>query len=110
MKIYVDSILRQHGQQLTLLRRNDSKETDLRAFIQPHLKKQLHPPVTATPLGAVSEQRWTYIGPGNIDLSPGDRLRQNEAVWTVQETHTVCCSDEILYRWALLQPTKEAAI
>ena len=110
MRTYVDAMIRQYGQELTLRHRENGEETALKAFVQPYLKKQLHPPVAVTPLGAVSEQRWTYIGPGEAELRPGDSLRMGTMVWSIQETRPVCCGKEILYRWALLRPEKEMAL
>lgn len=109
MRTYVDAMLRQYGQELTLRHWESGEETALKAFVQPHLKKQLHPPVSVTPLGTVSTQRWTYIGPGDTVIRPGDSLRTGTMVWSVQETHPVVCGNEILYRWALLQFEKEIA-
>ena len=110
MKAHVDSIIRQHGQHLILQRKSGGGTVEIQAFVQPYLKKRLHPPVTATPLGAVNEQQWTYIGNGDIDICPGDKIQQDTMVWKVQEARKVCCGDEILYRWAMLQPAKEAVV
>ena len=109
MKKRMEAIISQHGQSAVLVRKDSGETVELRAFLQPILKKQLHPPVAVTPLGAVSEQRWTYIGPGSIAVAPGDRLRQNDLLWVVQESRGVFCGDTLLYRWALLRPAKEAA-
>ena len=110
MKHYVDDMILRYGQQMRLLRRGNDEELEVTAFVQPQLKKQLHAPVSVTPLGAVSTQRWIYIGPGEVELHPGDSLGLDTTVWEVQETHPVCCGKEILYRWALLRPGKETAL
>jgi len=109
MRERMDSIINRHGQRAVLVRKSSGETVELRAFLQPVLKKQIHPPVTVTPLGAVSEERWTYIGMGSIGIAPGDKVRQSDQTWEVQEAREVFCGDTLLYRWALLRPAKEAA-
>lgn len=109
MRARLEGILAQYGQEVLLTPREGGEEAPVRAFLQPILKRREDLPAAATPLGAVSQQRWLYIGSGGRPLAPGDR-----AVWgglrlTVQEARIVPWKDEPLYCWALLRPGKEAA-
>ena len=103
----MDAILSRHGQSVTLRIRKTGETREIKAFLQPILKKQDHPPISATPLGAVNKQRWLYLGSGQVPIAPGDRIRQKELTLSVQETRDIFLGDELLYRWALLQPEKE---
>lgn len=110
MRADFESILARYGQCAQLKKHDSSEELDIHAFLQPVLKEQEHPPMAATPLGAVSRQRWVYVGSSKIDLVPGDRIHYGELSLVVQETHPLFCGDEIFYRWALLRREKEAAV
>ena len=109
MKEKLEEIMRAHGQELTLVRREDGGETPIRAFLQPLLKERTEPPVTVTPLGAVNDQRWLYIGPAAQVFRPGDEIRFNGERFAAQETMTVCFRREALYFRAVLRRKKEAA-
>lgn len=105
-----ETILAQHGQNVTLEKRDTGERQEVRAFLQPILKKQEQPPVTVTPLGAVNEQRWMYIGSSQIAVVPGDRIQHNGLALIIQEARGVFLGDALLYHWALLRPAKEAAV
>ena len=108
MRRRLERMMDQYGQTVTLKRRGqEPRET--RAFLQPDLKRRETLPLTATPLGAVSIQRWLYLGPGDRELAPGDRLAWGELRLVVQEARAVGWRDETLYQWAVLRPEKEAA-
>ena len=63
-----------------------------------------------TPLGAVNEQRWLYIGPAGLKLDVGDRMRCGGMRLIVQEAMTVRFREEALYCRAVLRQEKEAAV
>lgn len=109
MKEKLEEIMRAHGQELTLVRREDGRETSVLAFLQPLLKERAEPPVTATPLGAVNDQRWLYIGPAAQGFAPGDEIRFNGERFVAQEAMTICFRREALYFRAVLRRKKEAA-
>ena len=109
MKTKLEEILRAHGQEITLVRREDGGETPVLAFLQPLLKERTEPPVTVTPLGAVSDQRWLYIGPAAQGFEPGDEVRFNGECFVAQEAMTICFRREALYFRAVLRRKKEAA-
>lgn len=107
MRARLERILARYGQEILLTARDG--EALVRAFLQPVLKQREGWPAAATPLGAVSRQRWLYIGSGGTPLSPGDRAVCGSLHLIVQEARLVPWKDEPLYCWALLRPGKEAA-
>lgn len=109
MRDRLTRLMDRHGQSLTLVRRATGRETGLRAFLQPLLKEREDLPVRATPLGAVSRQRWLYIGPPEPALEPGDELILEGRRLAVQEALTVFLRREPLYRRAILRRKKEDA-
>lgn len=109
MRAHLNGLTRRYGQELLLIPRAPLEVRTLRAFLQPIRKNREELPVTATPLGAVNEQRWLYIGPADEPLFPGDRIRLKETYLTVQETQTVHFARETLFRRAILRQEKEAA-
>ena len=66
-------------------------------------------PLAASPLGAVSRERWLYLGGGGQPLTPGDRVDTGELALVVQEAGTVFWRDEALYQRAILRRRREAA-
>lgn len=109
MRQALEQIMARYGQEVTLARRVGKKRT-LRAFVQPVTKQREALPIAATPLGAVSEELWVYIGPGDAPLSPGDSVEQGGLALTVREAKALYLQDEVLYHWALLGRKKEAAV
>ena len=110
MREKLEEIMRAHGQELTLVRREDGRETSVPAFLQPLLKERTEPPVTVTPLGAVNDQRWLYIGPAALEFEPGDEVRFNGERFVAQEAMTICFRQEALYFRAILRRKKGAAV
>ena len=109
MKEKLEEIMRTHGQEVTLVRRENGGEFSALAFLQPLLKEREAPPVTVTPLGTVDDQRWLYIGPAAQWFEPGDEIRFNGDRFVAQETMTICFRQEALYFRAILRRKKEAA-
>lgn len=109
MRARLERMMETYGQSVILSRRDTGETATVRAFLQPILRRQEDLPVTATPLGAVSGQRWLYIGQSGQELRPGDRVACGKLRLVVQETRAVWWKDEILYCWALLRREKEAA-
>lgn len=109
MRAQLEAIMREDGQDLTLIRRENGEEIPVRAFLQPFLKEKEDLPVTATPLGAVSDQRWLYIGPVEPELEPGDRIGFGGDRFVVQEAMTICFRWNALYGRAILRREKEEA-
>ncbi len=102
-------LMARHGQSVCLTRQDGGGTAMVKAFLQPALAKREAPPITATPLGAASCQRWLYIGSGRQEIAPGDRAEWNGLRLAVQEARPVCWADETVYYWAILRREKEAA-
>lgn len=107
MRAQLEAIMSEHGEDLVLVRRESGEELSIRAFLQPLLKEREDLPVTATPLGAVSDQRWLYIGPAAVELEPGDWIRTGGECYTVQEAMAVCFHRQALYGRAILRRKKK---
>ena len=106
MNRQLHSILSRNGQALTLTKIT-GETTVVHAFLQPIRKKQEDSPITVTPLGTVSQQRWLYIGGSEHKISPGDRIDCHGLALRVQEVQAVYLGSNILYYRALLHPAKE---
>lgn len=109
MRAQLEGVMERYGQHVTLKRRESGAPLSLRAFLQPVLKQREPLPVSVTPLGAVSRERWLYIGPARHPLIPGDRVELGEMGLVVQESRTVFWQGGMLYCWAMLRREKEAA-
>lgn len=110
MKELFQQLLDRYGQSLTLTRTETGESLAVRAFLQPLLKERQEPPVTPTPLGAVCDQRWLYLGSGDVPLSPGDRVDWEALSLTVQEAQPLYLGDSLVYYRAVLRRRKEAAV
>ena len=104
-----DLLLSRYGQSVTLTPAATGADMALQAFVQPILKREEDLPLVPSPLGAVSTERWLYLGGGNQPLSPGDRVDTGALALVVQEARTVYWRDQPLYQWAILRRRKEAA-
>lgn len=107
MRAQLEAIMSEHGEDLVLVRRESGEEIPVRAFLQPLLKERKDLPVTATPLGAVNDQRWLYIGPAAVKLEPGDWIQFRGERYTVQEAIAVCFCRQELYDRAILRRKKK---
>lgn len=110
MRAKLEEIIRLHGQEISVVRREGGEEEAVRGFLQPLLKEREDPPAAVTPLGAVNEQRWLYIGPAGLKLDVGDRMRCGGMRLIVQEAMTVRFREEALYCRAVLRQEKEVAV
>ncbi len=108
MRSRFEALLRRFGQAVTL-EGPDGQPRRSRAFIQPALREREDIPAHLSPLGAVSRDRWLYLGPAGEALAPGDRVDAGQLLLTVQECRPVLWRDEPLYLWAVLRRRKEAA-
>lgn len=85
----------------------EGETQQLRVFLQPVLKKREALPVTATALGAVSDQRWLCWS--GAALAEGDLLLCGGEQLVVQEVQTLRLGDVIICRRAALRRRKEEA-
>lgn len=110
MRARLEGILARYGQDAVIRDRASGEEWGVRAFVQPILKKQEDPPLQATALGAVSRERWLYIGGGSQRLRPGDGVACGGLRLVVQEARAVPWGGGTLYWRALLRREKERAV
>lgn len=110
MRARLEEMTRSFGQTITLISRKSWCEARFRAFLQPILKKREDLPVTATPLGAVNDQRWLYVGPAAQEILEGDTVYLDDIHLTVQEVTAVYFRGEVLYNRAILRQEKERAV
>ena len=110
MRARLEGILARYGQDAVLTDRETGGERRVRAFVQPVLKKREDLPAQATALGAVSRERWLYIGVGSQSLRAGDGVACGGLRLVVQEARSVPWGGGTLYWWALLRKEKEKAV
>ena len=110
MRAHLNGLTRRYGQELLLIPRAPLEVRTLRAFLQPIRKNREELPVTATPLGAVNEQRWLYIGPADRAMERETRLCCGGVFYRVQESVTVPFGEEDLYCRAVLVRAKEMVV
>ena len=79
MKRRLEGLMAKYGQTVRLTPRTGGEAVERRAFLQPILKQRDGLPAAATPLGAVSRQRWLYIGGWSQAIAPGDETRTDTA-------------------------------
>lgn len=94
------------GQSVTLCR--GEKQIALRASVQPQTSGG-EDPTAATPLGAVDERRWVYIGPGNTALFRHDLVESGGERYRVLSATPVYLGETVLYWHGLLRLEREAA-
>lgn len=107
MRERLERLLDRYGQTVTVAPRGGEEPVEAKAFLQPLRKNREDLPIVPSPLGAVSRQRWLYIGRGCLPLSPGDAVEWKGMALVAQETQEVAIGDEILYLRAVLRPEKE---
>ena len=110
MKRRLERLMTRYGQRVELTGREEDWSREMRAFLQPAAKRRETLPASATPLGAVSRQRWIYVGSGDQALRPGDRVVCGELRLVVQEAQLLRWQDGVLCCWAILRREKEAAV
>lgn len=98
-----------YGQSVTLTERRTGTAREIRAFVQPVRRQREGLPAAVTALGAVSSQRWLYIGPPDQAPALGDRVELEALRLAVQEVQTIWWQDAPLYCRAILRREKEAA-
>lgn len=106
MKQSFDRLRRRYGQSVALTGREGGETVHVRAFLQPVLHRQADGEIAVTPLGGVSEERWLYLGPGEMEVALGDRMDCNGLELVVQQTKAVFVGDTLVYRWATLRKRK----
>lgn len=95
-----------YGQRVTLWR--GEEQIVLQASVQPQTSGG-EDPVAATPLGAVDQRRWVYIGPGGTALLRHDVVECGGERFRVLSATPVYLGEAVLYWHGLLRTEREAA-
>lgn len=94
------AILNRYGQQIMVSPGGGRPEVPLRAFLQPVLDRTRSQEIPS-PLGLRREDRYLYLGPGDLALTAGEsRVTWEERDYEVQSAYRVGES----HWWALLRP------
>lgn len=109
MRAQWEQCLARFGQLVRLIRKMDGDSLEIRAFVQPVRKEREVLPAAASPLGAVSRQRWLYLGSAEYEIAPGDTVELDATRLVAQETQMVYWAEKPLYFRAILRREKEAA-
>lgn len=82
------AILAQYGQNVTVFPRNGEEGAQTRAFVQP-LAERREDQRVPSPLGLRREDQFLYLGPGEIPLEEGGRVRWDGADYVAQAAHSI---------------------
>ena len=96
-------ILNRYGQDMTVYTQASPQGIGVRAFFQPIREKGTEQFVPS-PLGQVEQDRFVYLGPSDIRLDKGSKLKVDSLLLRVQRTHLVYIEARPVYRWAVLVP------
>ena len=90
------AILGRYGRAVIV--QKNGQEVRVKAFIQPVLDKKTQ--FVPSPLGLRPEERAVYLGPGEVELCPGESVvREGERVFAVRAARSVGNGHHV---WALL--------
>ena len=85
------------------------KKTQTKAFLQPVKRENGEEPFSVTPLGAVSDECWRYLGPAEVEIAMGDLVQSGAREYVVRAAAPFYTGEEIVYYWAMLHPKEEEA-
>ncbi len=85
------------------------KKTQTKAFLQPVKRENGEEPFSVTPLGAVSDECWRYLGPAEVEIAMGDLVQSGAREYVVRAAAPFYAGEEIVYYWAMLHPKEEEA-
>lgn len=101
MRGMLERILNRYGQETAV----NGQWT--RAFVQPEREQDKAAPFAVTPIGAVDDRDWVYLGQRAV--APGDRVETEEGAFTVRSARPARLGGEVVYWWAALRAEREAA-
>ena len=84
----ISVLLDRYGQCVTLYRGGVEPGREVRAFLQP-LREAGREQARPSPLGLRREDQFLYLGPGEIPLEEGGRVRWDGADYVAQAAHSI---------------------
>lgn len=101
MRRTLGRILERYGQEAAV----NGQRT--RALIQPKRERDKSAPFAVTPIGAVDDRDWVYLG--QAEVSPGDRVETEDGAFLVRNARAARLGGEVVYWWAAMRAEREAA-
>lgn len=100
MRRMVNKIMGQYGTAMTL--RHGDREREVRAFFRAvNSRSWQSMEQVALPLGEFPQGQYTYIGPEDAAVSPGDTLVLGEKQYLFRRAEPYYYGDELVYHWGL---------
>ena len=99
MKRTINSLLRQYGTEVGLIR--DGVERKERCFFQPVNTVSWQSILgDVSPLGLIGGGQYTYVGSADVDVQPGDILTLGARSYLVRRAEPYYYGDQPVYIWA----------
>lgn len=101
MKRLIAPLLRQYGETITVVRKNDSET--VRAFLQPVMSRSWQNMQRLIPAGGqVPIGQFLYIGPPEVSVDDALELKLHGRSYLVRRVDSVYFREKLLFHWALL--------
>ena len=107
MKRALSEAFARYGMSVSVLHGGEMAET--KAFLQLVKRENGEEPFSVTPLGAVSDECWRYLGPAEVEIAMGDLVQSGAREYVARAAAPFYASEEIVYYWAMLHPKEEEA-
>ena len=100
---YLKSALKRYGNTVQIC--YDGRAKVSKAFVQPLRRRhRLYINDRYIPAGYFDNRYLLYIGPGNLPLEDGMRIKCGDIAYTVVTAEIFAAHDENIYVWAILMP------
>ena len=96
----VDKLIKEYGTELVLTCQGEEKTA--RGFfraVSSHSWQSMES--AATPLGELTRGQYTYIGPAEIAIAPGDTVTVGGQTYRFRRAEAYYYGNQILYHWGL---------
>ncbi|MBQ5442041.1 MAG: hypothetical protein IIT47_00555 [Oscillospiraceae bacterium] len=105
MRGLVEQTFARYAMEVTVEHRGEKKRA--KAFVQSVRRENGSEPFTVTPMGAVEQRVWRYLGAAGVPVEMGDRVCCDGMRYIVRNAMPVYAGSEIVYYWAMLHPEEE---
>lgn len=105
MRELVEQAFARYAMEVTVEHRGGKKCA--RAFVQSVRREGGDEPFAVTPVGAVEQRVWRYLGAAETPVEMGDRVCREDQRFIVRNAMPVYAGGEIVYYWAMLHPEEE---